>query len=114
MDWLPVILEIFVQAVIELGPILCSAMQPPGPRAERQAMAESDHWKCPSEAQLAAFLRHSDARRSAGASQPDSLASLAGFLRDFELSASPSQSEIGPGFLSHGSTHPLWDRELDA
>jgi hypothetical protein len=114
MDWLPVVLENFVQAVIELGPLLCSAMQQPSPRTEQQSMAEPDHWKCPSEAQLAEFLRRSDARRSAGASQPETLADLAGFLRQSDLSESASQSETGAGFLSRGSPHPLWDRELDA
>jgi hypothetical protein len=114
MDWLPVVLEIFVQAVIELGPFLCSAMQQPASRTERQALPVPDHWKCPSEAQLAEFLRRSDARRSAGASQPATLADLADFLRQSDLSAIASQSETGAGFLTHGSPHPLWDRELDA
>jgi hypothetical protein len=114
MDWLPVVLEIFVQAVIEFGPFLCSAMHQPGQRTEQQTMAKPDHWKCPSEAQLGEFLRRSDARRSAGASQHETLADLAGFLRQSDLGASASQSETGAGFLSHGSPHPLWDRELDA
>jgi hypothetical protein len=114
MDWLPVVLEIFAQAVIELGPLLCTVMHPPNSRTEQQIMAELDHWKCPSEAQLAEFVQHSDARRSTGASQPETLADLADFLHQSDLSASASQPETGAGFLSRGSPHPLWDRELDA
>jgi hypothetical protein len=114
MDWLLVVLGIFVRAVIELGPLLCSARERPSPRTEQQAMAEPDHWKCPNEEQFAEFLRRSEARRSAGASRPETLADLADFLRPSDLSASASQSETGAGFLSHGSPHPLWDRELDA
>jgi hypothetical protein len=114
MDWLSVVLEIFVQAVIELGAFLCSAMQQPASRTEQQAMRAPDHWKCPSEAQLAEFFRRAEERRSAGASQPETLADLADFLHQSDLSASASQSETGAGFLTHGSPHPPWDRELDA
>jgi hypothetical protein len=114
MDWIPIVLEIFGQAAIELGPFLCSAMEQPASRTEQQAMTEPDNWKCPSQAQLVEFLRHSDARRSAGASQPESLAGLADFLRDSDSRATTWQSETGAGFLSQGSAHPLWDRELDA
>ncbi len=114
MDWLPVILELFVQAAIELGPLFCSAMEQSASRTEQQAMAQPDQWKCPSQAQLAEFLRRSEARRSAGASLPESLAGLADFLRQSESGATAPQSETGAGFLSHGSPHPLWDRDLDA
>ena len=72
-----------------------------------------DDWKCPSQAQFAEFLRRSDARRAVGAPVPESLAGLADFLRQSESAATGSQSETGVGFLSHGSPHPLWDRELD-
>ena len=114
MDWLPIALEFLVQAVIELGPFLCGAMQQPASQTEQQAMVQPDDWKCPSEAQLAEFLRRADARRTAGASLPESLAGLADFLREFDSNATASQSATGAGFLSHGSAHPLWDRELDA
>ena len=114
MDWLPVVLELFLQAAIELGPLLFSAMEQPALLAEQPAMAQPDNWKCPSQAQLAEFLRRSEARQSAGASLPESLAGLADFLRESESGAAASQPETGAGFLSHGSPHPLWDRELNA
>jgi hypothetical protein len=46
--------------------------------------------------------------------QPETLADFADFLRQSDSSASASQSETGAGFLSYGSPHPVWDRELDA
>jgi hypothetical protein len=114
MDWMLIVLEIFVQAVIELGPFLCSAMQQSASQTGQQAMVQPNNWKLPSEEELAVFLRRSDARRSAGASHPESLAGIADFVRESDSSAAALQSETGAGFLSHGSPHPLWDRELDA
>jgi hypothetical protein len=83
-------------------------------RSNVSRFATNTPWKCPNEAELAEFLRRSDARRSARASQPESVADLADFLRASDSSATASQSETGAGFLSHESPHLLWDRELDA
>jgi len=113
MEWVPIVLEIFVRA-IELCVLFSSVEQQSAPRTEQPAMTDTDNWKCPSQAQLAEFLQRSDARRTAGASQAESLASLADFLRDSDSRATTWQSETGVGFLSQGSPHPLWDRELDA
>jgi hypothetical protein len=111
MDWMPIFLEIVVQALIELGPFVCSAMEQSAARTKHQAMAQPDHWKCPSEAQFAEFLRHSGARRSAGPTHRESLPGIAECRRESDSSAT---DETGAGFLSRGASHPLWDRELDA
>jgi hypothetical protein len=88
MEWLPPLVEVVLQILVELGPILCSSSQTTNPRVKHHPAVEPDNWKCPSPQEFAQVMH-----------RPDSTPSLP-IVADEDSSSSPR-------------AHPLWDRELD-
>jgi hypothetical protein len=88
MEWVPPIVEIVLQVLIELGPVIESACHTSTPRAHARSAIESDNWKCPGPAEFGTLMRGQDARTNEA----------------LRLDLTSSSPEL---------THPLWDRELD-
>ena len=88
MEWLPPIVEIVLQLLIELGPALASSGQMTTPREAAHLAVEPDNGKCPSPQELAQILPKSGSQLNLQ------------IVADEPYSSSPR-------------AHPLWDREFD-
>ena len=88
MEWLSPLVEIVLQLLVELAPVLYCSGHSTTPRVEHHSAVEPDNWKCPSPQQLAQILPNADSHVDLP------------IVADEPSSPSPR-------------AHPLWDRELD-